>query len=196
MSTVKHTKTELKAQRDALRRFERFLPMLQLKKQQLLAELQLVDAKLQAKQTEKDAALAELNAWVGLFSESVDLTNIVSVEAVIIEEGNIAGVRIPVLQDVRLRGESYDLYETPPWVDDAAESVGTLARLWAECRVLCEQSRLLTDELRSTNQRVNLFEKVKIPECRDNIRVIKIFLGDEQTAAVARGKLAKIRASG
>jgi len=193
MAKIKHTKTELKAQRDALARFERFLPMLQLKKQQLQAEMQLIDGKLRAKQAEEDAVRAGLNSWIGLLSEPVDLTDVVSLEAVIIEEGNIAGVRIPVLRDVRMRSRPYDLFETPPWVDDAAQSVGKLARLKAERDVLEQQLRLISEELRVTNQRVNLFEKVRIPECRENIRVIRIFLGDEQTAAVARGKLAKKR---
>ena len=53
------------------------------------------------------------------------------------------------------------------------------------------QRRRVAEELRTTSQRVNLFERVKIPECKENIRVIKIFLGDEQTAAVVRGKIAK-----
>ena len=65
--------------------------------------------------------------------------------------------------------------------------------LQAEREILSEQRRLISEELRTTSQRVNLFEKVKIPECNENIRVIKIFLGDEQTAAVARGKMAKKR---
>ena len=54
----------------------------------------------------------------------------------------------------------------------------------------------MAEELRTTSQRVNLFEKVKIPECRENIRVIKIAIGDEQTAAVTRGKIAKSRGKG
>ena len=41
-----------------------------------------------------------------------------------------------------------------------------LMRLRVERRILDEQHRLLAEELRMTSQRVNLFEKVKIPECR------------------------------
>jgi V/A-type H+-transporting ATPase subunit D len=66
-------------------------------------------------------------------------------------------------------------------------------RLRVEQDILQEQRKLIADELRTTNQRVNLFEKVKIPEARENIRVIKIFLGDEQTAGVVRAKIAKSR---
>ena len=68
--------------------------------------------------------------------------------------------------------------------------------LQSERAVLQEQRRLVTEELRTTSQRVNLFEKVKIPSCKENIRVIKIAIGDEQTAAVTRGKIAKSRSPG
>ena len=66
-----------------------------------------------------------------------------------------------------------------------------LASLDARIGILARQAELLGEELRITSQRVNLFEKVKIPETRENIRMIQIYLGDEQTAAVVRGKIAK-----
>ncbi len=86
-----------------------------------------------------------------------------------------------------------DLFTTPTWVDDGMAVLEAMIRLRTEREILEEQRRRIADELRVTSQRVNLFEKVKIPETKENIRVIKIFLGDEQTAAVARGKLAKKR---
>jgi V/A-type H+-transporting ATPase subunit D len=60
-----------------------------------------------------------------------------------------------------------------------------------EVKVLMRKEALLREELRTTTQRVNLFEKKLIPELKENIRKIKIFLGDEETAAVGRAKLAK-----
>ena len=71
-----------------------------------------------------------------------------------------------------------------------AESEG-MVDFAVEYKVLREQYELLAAELRTTSQRVNLFEKVKIPECRENIRRIRIMLGDLETAAVARCKIAK-----
>ena len=68
--------------------------------------------------------------------------------------------------------------------------------LQSERAVLQCQRELIAEELRTTSQRVNLFEKVKIPQCKENIRVIKIAIGDEQTAAVTRGKIAKSRSPG
>ena len=78
-------------------------------------------------------------------------------------------------------------------MDDAAEAASSLIGVRAERGVAAEQVRLVAEELRTTSQRVNLFEKVKIPECVENIRVINVALGDEQTSSVARGKIAKGR---
>ena len=50
---------------------------------------------------------------------------------------------------------------------------------------------MLSRELRTATQRVNLFEKVKIPETREIIKKISIYLGDQQTSEVVRGKIAK-----
>jgi V/A-type H+-transporting ATPase subunit D len=79
-------------------------------------------------------------------------------------------------------------------VDDAIKTTTEVLSLQCERAVFEEQRRLVTLELQTTSQRVNLFEKVKIPQCKEAIRVIKIALGDEQTAAVTRGKIAKGRA--
>jgi len=190
---VRHSKTELKAQREALSRFERFLPMLQLKKQQLQVEIRRMQARLTEKRRESEAALAALDGWVGLLAESADLERLVALERVETAQDNVAGVAIPVLTRVVVRADLPDLWLTPPWVDDAQAMLANLIRLRVEQEILAHQQRLVADELRITSQRVNLFEKVKIPECRENIRIIKIFLGDEQTAAVARAKIAKRR---
>jgi len=61
----------------------------------------------------------------------------------------------------------------------------------SEVKILDQQHDLLQRELTKISQRVNLFEKVKIPEAREAIRVIRIKLGDEMTAAVGRAKIAK-----
>lgn len=191
---IKHTKNELKAQREALARYERFLPMLQLKKQQLQAEIQAVDTGLAEVESKSRRVQEGLDRWVSLLSEPVDIGALVDIETVETDTGNIAGVNIPILRDVKLRTELPDLFASPTWLDDAIDVVGQLIRLRVERDILAEQRRLVAEELRTTSQRVNLFEKVKIPECRDHIRVIRIFLGDEQTAAVVRGKIAKGRA--
>lgn len=193
MARIKHTKTELKAQGDALKRYQRFLPMLQLKKQQLQLEIAAITARLEAVVRETAALQAAAEAWLALFSDGDLPATLVTLEAIVTDKGNIAGVVIPLYRGIRTRREALDLFATPAWHDDAQALVEARLALAAQARILAEQRRLITQELTTTSQRVNLFEKIKIPACRENIRVIRIHLGDEQTAGVARGKLAKKR---
>jgi len=105
--------------------------------------------------------------------------------------GNIAGVEIPTFEGADFAFGEYDLYATPLWVDAALERLKRALLLDLESDVLAVQVERLGTELRVTSQRVNLFEKVKIPEAEEGIRRIRIYLGDEQTAQVVRGKIAK-----
>ena len=191
MGKVKNTKTELKAQRDALKRYKRYLPTLQLKKQQLQMEIRTVEQRVAEKRAEEEAARGALADWVKLYSEPLDYLSWLSVESIEVEPGNIAGVAVRSLKDIRFRRAVPDLWATPDWLDEGLSTLETLFRLRIERRLLEEQLRLLAEELRTTSQRVNVFEKVKIPECAENIRRIRIFLGDENTGAVVRSKIAK-----
>ena len=194
MAKIKLTKTELKAQSDALKRFRRFLPMLQLKKQQLQAEIAAIVAKAEEVTAREKSLRDSLDSWVGLFAtEEGLLSNLVSVKAVRTSTANVAGVEIPVFDGIDTVVGEVDLWSTPAWLDDAVDALTSLLAIQSERKVLEEQRNRITKELVTTSQRVNLFEKVKIPECCENIRVIKIALGDEQTAAVTRGKIAKAR---
>ena len=195
MSTLKHTKTELKYQREALLRFERFLPMLQLKKQQLQMEIQSIDAAIGLKKSAEENLRQSLHAWIRLFADDYPLESCLTVEAVLQTESNIAGVTLPVFSGIQFKREPIDLFQSPPWIDEGLDALEQLIAGQAELDILAEQRRRIVAELRSTSQRVNLFEKVKIPESREHIRIIKIFLGDEQTAGVARAKNAKNRSA-
>ena len=195
MAKVKLTKTELKAQTDARKRFQRFLPMLQLKKQQLQGEIAGITAKAEATSAKERAVRADLDRWVGLFATDEDLiAGLVKVKEVRTGTANIAGVAIPTFERIDTEVKEVDAWATPAWADDAVETTTQVLSLQCERAIYEEQRRLVETELQLTSQRVNLFEKVKIPECKEAIRVIKIALGDEQTAAVTRGKIAKGRA--
>ena len=191
MAKIKLTKNELKTQRDALKRFQRYLPTLQLKKQQLQMEMRKLDLEISKKRHEEEAARSSLSSWIRLYSEPIDLSEYVSIQRLKTSRGNIAGVNIPILDDLEFHEETPDLFETDAWMDREVDTLKQLMRLRVERQVMEEQHRLLNEELRTTTQRVNLFEKVKIPEAKENIRVIRIFMGDQQTAAVARSKIAK-----
>jgi V/A-type H+-transporting ATPase subunit D len=194
---VKLTKNELKIQKDRLKQFARYLPTLQLKKQQLQSVVMQITVKLEQTERERLATIADLDDWVAVFSENrmfppeMQLGSLVRPQNVVCEEENIAGVTVPVFKELSFDEIVYDVADYPLWVDTAVFKLREIARLDALVKTLRRQVELLEQELRSTAQRVNLFEKVKIPETKDNIRIIGIYLGDQQTSAVVRGKIAK-----
>jgi len=194
VAKIKYTKNELKSQRDGLKRFQRYLPTLLLKKQQLQMELRTLDIRIEEKKDEIKKFMDELNPWVKLFASPVDLARFLNLKEIKTTTGNIAGVNIPVLKEVVLEELTPDLYETDSWHDDGIKAIARQLRFRIELQILSEQHQLISDELRTTSQRVNLFEKVKIPEAKENIRTIRIYLGDVQTSEVARAKIAKGKA--
>lgn len=182
----------MKAQKEALSRYERFLPMLQLKKQQLQTELVAIRARAEEIENKRNVKLREISSWVGLLADrSVKIP--IYFEEAVESQGYIAGVAIPVYEGIKTHRDEVDLFFSPSWVDDAMDESVRLMEFNAEMDVLNRQIALIENDLHATSQRVNLFEKIKIPECTENIRVIGIALGDEQTATVTRGKLAKNR---
>ena len=191
MAKIKLTKNELKAQRDALKRFQRYLPTLQLKKQQLQMEIRNLDQDIKQKSEIENIERKNLKPWIKLFSESVDLEQYIEINSLDIIKGNIAGVNIPILKKIIFNDIIPNISLTPLWIDYGIDTLKQLITLRIERKILQKQHDLLMDELRTTTQRVNLFEKVKIPEAKENIRIIRIFMGDQQTAAVARSKIAK-----
>lgn len=194
---IKLTKNEQKTQKDRLKQYLRYLPTLQLKKQQLQTVIMKTRDELAQKDVERSRMIGDLDDWVAvfteneLFDEDKKLDHLVQPDTVICRNENIAGVTIPKFEELTFKDISYDIEDYPLWVDTALVKLREIARLDALVSTLRRQEALLEKELRSTSQRVNLFEKVKIPEAKENIRVIGVFLGDQQTAAVVRGKISK-----
>lgn len=191
MRRVRLTKDELKRQRDGLDRFLKYLPMLELKRRQLQVEIDRIEAEARQLREAMADAEAAVSPWAGVFAEPVDLFDFFRVREIHTTADNVAGVVIPVLEEVSFEDTEYDLGQTPLWVDAGIQACKQQLERTAGLRVAEEQLRLLREELRFTIQRLNLFDKVKIPEAREAIRAIQIFLGDQQTVAVVRGKMAK-----
>ena len=194
---IKLTKNELKKQKDNLKQFQRYLPTLQLKKQQLQSVIMKVRNDLAVKEAERVQMIGDLDDWVAVFAENeifdegFRLDKLVEPDRVITKEDNIAGVRVPAFEELTFKDINYNVDDYPLWVATAVFKLREIARLDALAATLRKQVELLEAELRTTSQRVNLFEKVKIPEAKENIRVIQVYIGDQQTAAVVRGKISK-----
>ncbi len=194
MAKVKLTKTALKQQRDDLKQFQRFLPTLQLKKQQLQMEMRSCHERIRSNEVREKESKDSLSSWLVLFGAEADAMRVadtVRVERVETDTLNIAGVDVPRFKGVVFEKHGYDIYTEALWFDDAVAALKKIVELRMEREVIKKQYELIENELRVTTQRVNLFEKVKIPECKENIRTIQIYLGDMDTSAVARSKIAK-----
>lgn len=194
---MKLTKNEQKKQKDALKQFQRYLPTLQLKKQQLLIVIREAVAELERLEEEKRNAISGLDSFIAvyggnaLFAPEKSIINLLKVKEIKRSYQNVAGVKVPVFESLEFEDIKYDLWEYPFWVDGALMALRDMAKYDALILTQKEKIRLLENEMRTTSQRVNLFEKVKIPEAKENIRVIGIYLQDQQTSAVVRGKIAK-----
>ncbi len=187
-------KTSLKQRRDQLALFQRFLPSLDLKRQQLIADLQRSKGTLVETGKEIEALL---NSQLGLFAllgaSEQELSGLVSIEKLTIEEENVLGVRLPVLGEIRFAVREYSMLAKPCWVDFLVELLQKMALL--KLRLQNEQTRVtrLNEAVRRITQRVNLFDKVLIPQAEKDIHRIKIHLADTERAAVVRSKLAKAK---
>ncbi len=129
--------------------------------------------------------------WAGLLTEYPKIAEWLTPVQVVTSRKNVAGVDLPLFEHTEFGPAEYDLFLTPPWVDRALVELREIVSLLHEERVIGEGIVILSQELRITTQRVNLFEKVKIPEAKEAIRLIKIHLGDQMTNAVGRSKIAK-----
>jgi len=192
MAKIKLTKGELKRQRDALRQYERYLPTLQLKKQQLqmeiIRQLLLLEEEQHLEANKIKAALT----WAGLLSEEKkNIQSWINPKKIVLSSRNVAGVDLPVLERLEFDTLDYDLFLFAPWVDTAIEVLKDIVNAREEIKVIENGIAVLRQELRITTQRVNLFEKVKIPQSQEAIRLIKIYIGDQMANAVGRSKIAK-----
>jgi V/A-type H+/Na+-transporting ATPase subunit D len=192
MAKIKLTKGELKKQRDALRQFQRYLPTLQLKKQQLQMEILRWNTALQEKSRLLNTKKLSAHGWAGLIPEQEALIRRTIIPSqVVLGSKNIAGVDLAIFEQALFSPAEYDLFLVPAWVDPAIEFLRELVSLREEIKVIESAELTLRRELRITSQRVNLFEKVKIPEAEEAIRKIKIYIGDQMANAVGRCKIAK-----
>lgn len=186
-------KTELTRLRREEKMYKQFLPVLQLKQEQLQIEQLKLRRELAGREEKFLAAKKEVARGSALFAEKlpVDALSLAKVRGLKLGEKSVAGVKVPTLESVTFEDREYSRFGTPPWVSVVLPALRELVRQYTELSVFKKQLELVSKELRKATQKVNLFEKVLIPETKEGIRRIKIALGDEQVAAVGRGKIAK-----
>lgn len=193
MSEIKLTKNGLREQQQKLAQLSKYLPTLQLKKAMLQAQVQEARLILEEAQRQLEKATAKTKQYVALLGErtSVSLDEIARVRRVDKTYENIAGVEVPQLNAIEFAPLKYSLFATPAWVDGAILGLRHLSEQKVRVGIALEKKQALEKELHEVSIRVNLFEKILIPKTRRHIRSIRVFLGDQELAAVARAKVAK-----
>lgn len=195
MADIKLTKNELRAQQTRLSQLQKYLPTLQLKKAMLQVEVN--DARTEIERLEND--FQKLYEWVQSFSyilsvsTVIDLSKSIEIQEVQKRVENIAGVEVPYFEKAVFKPLEYSLYETPAWLDSVIFGLRSLAESKVKIEIANEKKSALEHELREVSIRVNLFEKILIPRAERNIKKIKVFLGDQQLAAVSQAKAAKAK---
>lgn len=127
----------------------------------------------------------------GLWNEFIP--ELISVGEVKLDTKKIAGVKIPVLDEVVFIEEAFSLFETPKWFPEGISIVKELAQTLIEKKFFTRKMQLLDFARRKTTQKVNLYEKVQIPGYEDAIRKIKRFLEDEENLSKSAQKIVKKR---
>lgn len=185
-------KTALKQSRDKLGMYKRYLPSLDLKRQQLMLELQKARVETEAHFQEIEDRLRQAQDWIGLLANTdIKVSGLVTVTGIDETEQNLLGVTLPLYLDTHFSVESYSMLATPYWVDALIDTLKEVAILRAKAAISAKRTATLEEAVRKITQRVNLFEKRLIPETNSDIRKIKIFLDDSDRASVIRAKFAK-----
>lgn len=193
MAEVKLTKNELRDQQTHLAQLEKYLPTLQLKKAMLQAEVQEVRHQIVQLEELQNAKRSRVEAFSPLLTTrtTIDPLKAVKIKKLVKHYENIAGVEVPYFESIEFDDFTYNLFETAPWVDAAIVDLKIFAEVHEKLKIAYEQREALEKEWREVSIRVNLFEKILIPRAISTIRRIKVFLGDQELAAVSRAKVAK-----
>lgn len=193
MAEIKLTKNELRSQQTRLKQLNKYLPTLQLKKAML--QLEIVEARRELHEVElayeklKEAA----KGYAPLLKarSSIDPQDASRVLEVKKRLENVAGIEVPYFDEMTFEPLEYTLIDSPAWVDGVIVKLRGLKEAQVKIEIAKEKKKALEDELRDVSIRVNLFEKILIPRAQQTIRKIKVFLGDQELAAVSRAKVAK-----
>jgi V/A-type H+-transporting ATPase subunit D len=192
MARLQLSKSALAHEQKNLRTYERFLPSLDLKRQQLMAER----SKAARRLTETRCEIDEYRKQAGdsipmLANRDVDLADLARISNVSLDVENVVGTHLPRLKAVTVEVRDYPLMGKPFWVDAAAQRLRQMLKLRVRVQVEERRLALLEQAVKTITQRVNLFDKVLILRARQNIKRIQIHLSDMATAAVVRSKIAK-----
>ena len=192
MARLLLSKATLSAERKQLAAYRRFLPSLEMKRLQLMASVKQYQQTLaEAQQQQQAIQQRVMHDYPMVANDRIELRQLVQINAVDTRRKNIAGVWIEELATVHFNLAPLSILTRPHWVDGVQRLLQQALQLEIQQRQQRKILQQLEQELLKVTQRVNLFDKVLIPQTLANIRKIQIFLDDKDREAVITSKIAK-----
>jgi len=191
--SLKLTKTELRSQEVRFHQLQRYLPTLQLKKALLQSEINRAALELHSLESHFDVSVEKVELFAALLTAPYAslLFKAVQIKEMKLDYENIAGIEIPFLEEIIFESVSFPLFATPSWMEYSIYELKELVLYREQIALAKRRKSALEKELREVSIRVNLFEKILIPRALKNIKRIRVFLGDQQLAAVCQAKVSK-----
>lgn len=192
MTQLKLNKTSLSLEQKNLKNYKRYLPSLELKRKKILSvrstldeQIELLKEKLNELKSNAQKNLPMVNEYINI------LHQFIKIEKLETQEENIVGVKLQVFKSIQFKILDYSYLNTPHWFEALIHLVCELIEIRLRIKIALSRLRLLDQAIQTVTQRKNLFEKVLIPNALNHIRLIQIFLSDNERAAVVRSKIAK-----
>ncbi len=184
-----YNKTSLQQLEKQLKMRVRTLPIIKNKESALRMEVKKCKAEAAELARNLEVQIQAYEAMFALWSE-FDPT-IVGVKDVDLGVKKIAGVRVPLLENVDFEIRPYSMFNAPKWYADGLHLLKQLAQTAIEREFILAKLNLLEHARKKTTQKVNLFEKVQIPGYQDALRKIKRFMEDEENLSKSSQKILK-----
>ncbi len=189
--SFKYNKSALYELGEQLKIREKALPTLKSKESALRMEIKRIKQIAQDYEEKLLQRKEEIKHLARLWVEFED--NLVSIKTTTYKDKTIAGVKIPVLNTFEFDIKEISQYHKPDWFMDGIHILKELTELSLLQEVSQRATQILELARKKTTQKVNLYEKVQIPEYLEGIRKIKRFLEDEENLSKAAQKILKKR---
>lgn len=189
---IRLNKVSLREQKQKIALYDRFLPALEARKQQLIMQLATTRQNIREQQELMEKMIEEMDSWASLYWDMEKVLRFyISIREIRFTTRNIAGLKVREFLEVIFSEPGYSLFSSAYSFDFVLKKTRELIALREHIKILEEQEEVLLDGFRKTSQRINLYEKRLIPHCREAIRRITVYLQDQQAAAVGIAKVAK-----
>ena len=189
--SFQYNKTSLQGLEKNLKMRVRALPTIKNKESALRLEVKRAKDDIVRLEQELENRIAAYDKMLALWGEFD--TSLLTVEEVKMDIKKIAGVRVPVLEEVIYQTKPFSVFSAPKWYADGLSELKNLAQVGIEHEFCAQKLQLLEYARKKTTQKVNLFEKVQIPGYEDAIRKIKRFMEDEENLSKSSQKIVKAK---